>query len=90
MQTFQERLTKAMREGNLTVADLARWFSRPHPTVRGWVMGGALGGAWLDTAEIEALLQKLENRIKKRNGFPVPRLSPTDRIQYLTQIRSAL
>lgn len=85
--TTAERLEKCMREGNLSVADLARWFDRPDPTVRGWVAGGGIGGPWLDVAEIEALLRKLENLIKKKRGFPILRMTPRKRIEHLRTIR---
>lgn len=82
------RLERVMHDGNLSVADLARWFDRPDPTVRGWVRGGRVGGAQLDSAMIEAELAGLELRIKKRRGFPVPPLTPTNRIDYLTKLRN--
>lgn len=83
--TFAQRLATVLRDGNLRVADLARWFDRPDPTVRGWVNGGEVGSAPLDAAMIEAVMVDLEKRIRKGRGFPVPRLSPLARIQYLTK-----
>lgn len=87
MTTFAQRLATVLRDGNLRVADLARWFDRPDPTVRGWVNGGEVGCAPLDAAMIEAVLADLEKRIRKGRGFPVPRLSPSDRIEYLARQR---
>ena len=57
--SFSNRLQAIMRDGNLTGADLARWFDRPDPTVRGWISGSHdLGGAQLDAAYVEAQLNK--------------------------------
>lgn len=81
------RLKAIMRDGNLTIADLARWFKRPHPTVRGWVHGGAVGGAALDKSEVFVMLERLENMLRKRKGLPIPRLSPASRIAYLEELR---
>jgi hypothetical protein len=85
--SFQDRLKKVMATGNLTVADLARWFDRPHPTVNGWVRdGGNVGGATLDVAYVYAQLDKLERMIRKKQGFPVPRMPRQKRIGYLAEI----
>jgi hypothetical protein len=85
---FTARLKAIMRDGNLTGADLARWFDRPDPTVRGWISGThGLGGPQLDTAYIEAQLDKLERCLKKKQGLPVPRMVPAKRIEYLQQLK---
>ena len=89
MASFQARLKNVMATGNLTVADLARWFDRPYPTVNSWVRdGGNVGGATLDTAYVYGRLDKLERMIHKRQGFPVPRLTRQKRIEYLAEISS--
>jgi hypothetical protein len=86
--TFQARLKHCMAKGNLTVSDLARWFDRPNPTMRSWVVDGIEpNGAPLDTALAWATLVKLEKLIAKNLKFPVPRLSPRDRITYLKELR---
>ena len=86
--TFQARLKKCMRDGNLTVADLARWFERPHPTMRSWVENGVEpGGGPQDRAQVLETLTQLEKLIAKNNKFPVPRLSPRERIAYLGALR---
>lgn len=85
--TFQSRLRRVLLAGNLTVADLARWFNRSDPTVRGWVNGVRLGGPQLDAAYVVAQLVVLERRITKRQGFPVPRMTRPKRIAYLAQIQ---
>jgi hypothetical protein len=87
--TFQARLRKCMDRGNLTVADLARWFDRPHPTMRSWVENGVEpAGGPLDAAMAQATLDKLEKMIAKNSKFPVPRLSPQKRIAYLKELRA--
>lgn len=86
--TFAGRLQAVMRDGNLTGADLARWFDRPDPTVRGWISGKQnLGGAPLDIAFVEAQLVKLEIFLKKKQGLPVPRMTPAKRIEYINELR---
>ena len=94
--TFQARLRHIMQVGNLRVADLARWFGRPHATVRGWVEQGIEpGGGPLDIKHIHALLDLLEAAAKpKRNGpklLPVPiGYGPKDRKTYLSDLRARL
>ena len=87
MISIADRLQRAMREGNLTMADLARWFGRPHPTVRGWTNGTKVGAAALDHAWIIAMLVKLEKLIRSKKELPMPRLSPKQRIAYLDTVR---
>ena len=82
------RLSRLLDQGNLTVADLARWLERPHPTVRGWVMGGRLGGPALDTAFVLARVKLLEDRLRKKRGLPVPRMSARKRIVYMEGLRT--
>ena len=87
--SFAHRLQAIMRDGNLTGADLARWFDRPDPTVRGWIKGShVLGGAQLDVAYVEAQLNKLERLLKKKRGLPVPRMTPTKRIEHLQALKA--
>lgn len=88
--TFSERLQDLLDAGNLTVADLARWLERPHPTVRGWVLGGNLGGPAMDAAYVIAEISRLEKLIKKKRGLPVPRMSARKRITYMIELRSNL
>jgi hypothetical protein len=38
--TFQRRRAACVETGNLTVADLSRWFGRPYATVRTWLYDG--------------------------------------------------
>ena len=87
--SFSTRLQAIMRDGNLTGADLARWLDRPDPTVRCWISGGhTLGGAQLDVAYVEAQVDKLERLIRKKINLPVPRLTPSERIKYLKDLKS--
>lgn len=91
MNAFRQRLHSTMQAGNLRVADLARWFDRPHATVRGWVEDGTEpGGGPLDRAMVMALMRTLEHLVKKKRGFPVPRLSPSARIAHLAKIRTEI
>ena len=85
---LSDRLGRLIDYGNLTVADLARWLERPHPTGRGWVMGGRLGGPALDTAFVLARVKLLEDRLRKKRGLPVPRMSARKRIVYMEGLRA--
>lgn len=88
-KTFQARLQSVQRAGNLHVADLARWFDRPDATVRGWVERGTMpGGGPIDKAHAIEMLGLLEMLVKQKRGFPIPRLSPTARIEHLMHIRA--
>ena len=90
-KTFQQRLKACVRGGNLTVADLARWFDRPYPTVRTWIeVGIKPGGGPIDKEHAESMLALLETLIKRRIELPVPRgMSPRKRIEHLTEVRTA-
>jgi len=71
--TVQERLHKAMTEGNLTPSDLMRWFDRPMSTVRDWLEGAQPTGGAGDVKEVMRALDVLERLIKKKlEGFPLP------------------
>jgi len=72
--TFAERLKKAMEGGNLTIADLHRWFEVPYQTVRGWLNGHEPGGGPIDSAYARAKLISLEKAIIRKRGLPLPRL----------------
>lgn len=86
--TFGKRLKAVLRNGNLRVADLARWFDAPHPTVHGWLVDGwNPGGGPMDRAYIHRMLGVLESRIKQKRGFPLPRMSPGQRIARLAEMR---
>ena len=90
-KTFQQRLKACVRGGNLTGADLARWFDRPYSTVRTWVESGIKpGGGPIDKEHAESMLALLETLIKQRRGFPVPSMSPKARKDHVMQIREAV
>lgn len=90
-RTFQTRLRALQRAGNLTVSDLARWFNRPHATVRTWVENGiSPGGGPIDKEHAASLLGLLETLVKQKRGFPIPRLSPQKRIEHLMHIRKSV
>jgi len=85
----QKRLLRIMKRGNLTVADLARWFDRPHATVRGWVEGGRIGlAAEMDRVYIYTEMGNLERRIIAKDGLPVPRLKTSERLAYLEKLKN--
>ncbi len=90
-KTFGQRLAACQQAGNLTVADLARWFARPYPTVRTWVENGIEpGGGPIDKDYAAHLLSRLETLVRKKQGFPIPRLPPSERIAHLKQIRAGV
>mgnify|MGYP001597821154 FL=1 len=88
--SMAERLQRVLDNGNLTVADLARWLDKPDPTVRGWVRGINVGLPPLDAAWVEAEVKRLETLIRKKRGLPVPRMSARKRIAYMNDLRSTL
>lgn len=62
---FQQRLTRLMEQGNLRTADVARWFSRRHSTVRGWAVDGREpAGTATDVRLLFARLNDLEKLIR--------------------------
>lgn len=61
MASFQSRLKKCMRAGNLRVADLARWFEVPYTTIREWVLHGREPGN-TDRRRIDRRLTTLERK----------------------------
>lgn len=84
--SFQSRLRVCMARGNLTVADLARWFGRPHATVTTWTKGRVPGGTISDCIFLAERLRDLETRIMNQDGFPVPSLGQRERIAYLEKL----
>ena len=87
--SFQKRLSACQRAGNLTQADLARWFDRPHATVRSWLRDGREpSGGPIDVDHANQLLGLLEALIRQKRGFPVPRLSGAARRKHVQDIRN--
>jgi len=77
-----------MVKGNLTVADLSRWFQRQDPTVRGWVnVGFTPGGSPTLRQEAEEDLQALEAAIRDKHLPVPPRIHPRSRIQLIIKLR---
>lgn len=88
MMNIGARLRQAMTNGNLTVADLARWFDRPDPTVRGWANGRKVRGPEQDLKEIRRRLLWLEALNNEKKSLPVPQLPLRDRIAYVDKLKS--
>lgn len=90
--TFQKRLRACQKKGNLTVADLARWFDREYATIRGWVEDGVQpGGGPADKQHALSVLILLETLIEREKGFPVPvGLVPKKRVAHVMKIRQAV
>lgn len=84
MKSTKDRLIAVMRDGNLRVSDLARWFGRPHATVRLWWTGNSdVGGTLMDKAFILERLVQLERMVHKK-GILIPQgLTPKQRIEAL-------
>jgi hypothetical protein len=86
---FSTRLQRTRHAANLTVAELARWFDRPDPTVRAWVSGAASpGGPPLDIAHAQAMLGLLESLVRK-GKLPAPKLGREERAAWLARLREA-
>lgn len=81
MKKTKDRLAAVMRDGNLRVSDLARWFGRPHATVRLWCTGNSdVGGTIMDKAFVLERLHLLERIVRKRHPLIPPGLKPKERI----------
>lgn len=80
--SLQQRLKRAMKQGELRVQDLARWFERPYPTVWGWVDGHE--PVWDEG--LERLLGQLEWCVAKRL-LPTERMCAALRRAHLKQLR---
>lgn len=89
MTELQKQLRWILREGNLTIADLARWLDRPHGTVSGWLRGGNLRLPPLDTCRVVRDLDALVLKItQKGTGFPVPEMPFPERREYLDKLKN--
>ena len=83
----QARLKWCMRNGRMTVADLAKWFDRSYPTVRNWVLFGT-NPHGPRNEKFLAELNLLEKLIEKEKGFPVPfAISHFERPAYIEKLR---
>lgn len=83
---FRQRLLRVQKRANFTVADLARWFERPHPTVRCWTKGTRPSGGPLDSQRVEKGLARLEGLLKQRK-LPLAWMRPRDKIRALKALR---
>ena len=88
-KSFSVRLQDVLQKGNLRVADLAKLFERPHPTVNGWVKRGLNpGGGPADVDGAYVMLEKLESYLQRSKMLPVPTgKSPDWRIRYVNKLR---
>ena len=86
MKSFQKRLLSIQKRANLTVADLARWYGRPHATVRCWTQGTSPSGPPLDRAEVERMTQWLVGQIQAK-VLPLPWLGRKGRLKRMEELR---
>lgn len=96
-RSFTERLTTAQQRADLTISDLAVWFSRPRSTVNTWVAGRTPSGpsGRLAHLALECLEWGLAQRIltfKRRDWvLPIPvELNSVDRPGYVEGTRDAI
>jgi hypothetical protein len=83
----QSRLKACMKNGRMTVADLALWFDRSYPTVRNWVQFGTAPHGPRNEKFL-AELELLEKLIRKREGVPVPfEVNHFERPAYIEKLR---
>lgn len=86
MKTFQQRLRACVESGNLTVADLGRWFGRPYATVRSWLHDGwEPAGGPVTVRRVETKLQRLEG-VVSRYGDALADLPMRHRAQELAKL----
>ncbi len=87
MRTFQQRLRVCVEGGNLTVADLGRWFDRPYATVRCWLHDGwEPAGGPVTRKRAEARLARLEDTVN-RLGVALSELPMRQRADKLAKLR---
>lgn len=87
MADLTKRLVRAMRVGDLTVADLAAWFQIPYPTMRSWALLDRTPRRGSPRAKLaERRMRLLELAIGK--GLPAPQtLSAQERPRYIGRVR---
>ena len=89
MASFQTRLLAAQRAGDLTVADMARWFGIPFSTSKYWcsVDNPNLAPRGPRARIIGKRLKQLEWAIEHEIGFPVPEmLTARDRPRHIERV----
>lgn len=86
MKPFQKRLLSIQKRANLTVADLARWYGRPHATVRCWTQGTVPSGGPLDREQVLEWTSYLEKLVKAK-VLPLPWLGREGRLKHMEELR---
>jgi len=87
LDNFTERLTHCQERADMTVSDLARWFSRPRATVNTWLLGRYPTGP-AGRLAIATLLE-LERELKRRRYEPIPaNLTGKARAGYIRGMRN--
>lgn len=84
---FQKELLAVQRAANFTVADLSRWFQRPHATVRCWTRGTEPAGGPLDVNEVKKLTRKLAALVES-GELPLLRVQRDKRLKKLEALRN--
>lgn len=86
--SFTYRISRCVKRGDLSRADLALWFGRPYTTIRSWVELERIPNP--DTPpgrEAHRLLVLLEQAIEHDVRFPIPvHLSQRYRKKYVQQL----
>lgn len=93
MPNFQSRLREAQTKGDMSLADMARWFDVPFQTVRYWtiVAGSDMAPRGPRGRTILKRLKQLEWAITHSIGFPVPEmLRARDRPLHIERTRDAV
>lgn len=93
MPNFRSRIIEAQKAGDLTPADMARWFDVPYPTYAYWAKVGAsdLTPRGPRGRIILKRLKQLEWAIANQIGFPIPEmLSARDRPLHVVRTRDAI
>lgn len=86
MHEFTKLLRSCQRKGKLTVGDLRQFFARDYHTVREWAIHGRIPTG-PRIAQASKQLQRLEELIATKDGFPVPiDLSKRDRAAYMRRL----
>jgi hypothetical protein len=86
MKPISQRLQKLMEDGALTKRDMQRWFGRPYPTVRMWIIGKQEPWiVWRD--DVEDKIGALERLLRKRDSLPIPpSFTPADRSELIERL----
>jgi hypothetical protein len=88
VSTFQQRLQRCRERGNLTVADMARWFGRPYATVRSWLNEGwEPGDGPVTRRRMEDRLGRLEGAVRSADLRQMPMRARAEKLQQLGGIR---